>query len=114
MGGAKTEPTGRKLAPVSPFPYIRCGGNYVATSALKVISISLRGQQGVCEKMPSNVITQGRGNAALAPPSYCPGEICKGVLESIYNKGGERAKEHLRAYDPRPTVTEIAFPSATG
>ena len=114
MGGTKKEPTGRKLAPVSPFPYFRCEDNYVATSAPKVIFISLRGQQGVFEKMPSNVITQGRGNATLAPPSYCPGEICKGALVSIYNKGGERAKERLRAYGPRPTVTKIAFPSATG
>ena len=105
---------GGTQAPVSPFPYFRCEDNYVATSAPEVIFISLRGQQGVFEKMPSNVITQGRGNATLAPSSFCPGEICKGALQSIYNKGGERAKEHLRAYDPRPTVTEIAFPSATG
>ena len=68
----------------------------------------------VLEKMPGNMIKQERGNATLALPSFCPGGICKGACASIYNRGGERATEYLRAYGPRPNVTKIAFPSATG
>ena len=64
--------------------------------------------------MPGNMIKQERGNATLAPPSYCPGGVRTGASVSINNRGGERATEYLRASDPRPNVTEIAFPSATG
>ena len=95
MGETKEEPTGLKLAPVPPFPYFRCEDNYFATSAPKVIFLSLRGEQGVLEKMPGNMIKRERGMRRRRPPSYCPGRICKGALVSIYICKGDGVPARL-------------------
>ena len=90
MGGTREEPTGRHLAPVSPFPHFRSEDNSVATSRPKVIFFSLRGQQGVLEKMPGDMIKQERGNATLAPPPLLPGrDLQRRLCVDIQQRGGK-------------------------
>ena len=48
------------------------------------------------------------------PPVTARAGSAEAPLRRYTTEGGERATEYLRASDPRPTVTNIAFPSATG